>query len=56
MNMVNYKYIKGTATEMKALQEKMTPNEICSKYHLLHKSIYDWFDIDFDHFGRTTTS
>ena len=29
MNMVNYKYIKGTATEMKALQEKMTPNEIC---------------------------
>jgi len=40
---------------MKALQENMTPRQICDKYHELHKGIYEWFDIDFDHFGRTTT-
>ena len=45
----------GTATETKALEEKVTPKELCDKFHLLHKSIYDWFDIDFDFFGRTST-
>lgn len=33
----------------------MTPQEICDKYHKLHKEIYDWFGIGFDFFGRTTT-
>ena len=45
----------GAATEMKALEEKCTPQEICDKYYKLHKHIYDWFDIDCDNFGRTTT-
>ena len=45
----------GTATETKAIQEGTTPAEICAKYHEIHKKIYDWFDIDFDFFGRTTT-
>ena len=45
----------GTATETKALQEGVTPQEICDKYNKLHKQIYEWFNIDFDHFGRTTT-
>jgi len=45
----------GTATETKALQEKTSPKAICDKYHALHKQIYDWFQIDFDVFGRTTT-
>ena len=45
----------GTATETKALQEKCTPQQLCDKYHALHKAIYDWFDIDFDTFGRTST-
>ena len=45
----------GTATEVKALEEKKTPKEICDHYHVIHKQIYDWFDCDFDHFGRTTT-
>ena len=44
----------GTATETKALAEKCTPKELCDKYHALHKKIYDWFDIDFDIFGRTS--
>lgn len=45
----------GTATETKALEEKVTPKELCDKYHVIHKQVYDWFDIDFDYFGRTTT-
>ncbi|KAF7260343.1 hypothetical protein EG68_02134 [Paragonimus skrjabini miyazakii] len=45
----------GTATEAKALDEQLTPSQICDKYHRLHRNIYDWFDIRFDHFGRTTT-
>jgi len=46
----------GTATEIKALEEKLTPQELCNKYYELHKQIYDWFDIHFDKFGRTSTS
>ncbi|QFP41773.1 methionine--tRNA ligase [Borrelia miyamotoi] len=44
----------GTATETKALIEKTTPEELCNKYHEIHKSIYEWFNIKFDIFGRTT--
>ncbi|TRY62688.1 hypothetical protein TCAL_12964 [Tigriopus californicus] len=45
----------GTSTETKALKEGLTPQEICDKYHKLHADIYRWFNIAFDHFGRTTT-
>lgn len=45
----------GTATETKALEEKVSPRELCDKYHKIHKEVYDWFDIGFDYFGRTTT-
>ncbi|GAV28776.1 hypothetical protein PMKS-002251 [Pichia membranifaciens] len=45
----------GTATETKALEEKVTPFELCTKYHKIHKEVYDWFGIGFDYFGRTTT-
>jgi methionyl-tRNA synthetase len=45
----------GTATETTALKEKCTPQELCDKYHKIHKYIYEWFDIDFDYFGRTST-
>ncbi|XP_034651564.1 methionine--tRNA ligase, cytoplasmic [Drosophila subobscura] len=45
----------GTATENKALAENLTPREICDKYFELHNSIYRWFGIGFDYFGRTTT-
>ena len=31
------------------------PRELCNKYHELHKQIYDWFNISFDVFGRTST-
>eukprot|EP00123_Amoebidium_parasiticum_P001527 comp12640_c0_seq1/m.7691 comp12640_c0_seq1/g.7691 ORF comp12640_c0_seq1/g.7691 comp12640_c0_seq1/m.7691 type:complete len:681 (-) comp12640_c0_seq1:697-2739(-) len=45
----------GTATETKALEEGVTPQQICDKYYKLHAEVYQWFNISFDHFGRTTT-
>lgn len=45
----------GTATETKALEEKLTPQQICDKYFKIHDETYAWFNIDFDYFGRTTT-
>lgn len=45
----------GTATQAKAIEENMTPRQICDKYHEIHKQIYEWFNISFDIFGRTST-
>uniref|UniRef100_A0A8C5IP44 Methionine--tRNA ligase, cytoplasmic n=1 Tax=Junco hyemalis TaxID=40217 RepID=A0A8C5IP44_JUNHY len=45
----------GTATETRALQEGLSPRQLCDRYHALHADIYAWFRISFDHFGRTTT-
>ncbi|CAL9131385.1 unnamed protein product [Musa textilis] len=44
----------GTATETKAMEEKCSPKEICDKYHAIHRDVYEWFDISFDKFGRTS--
>jgi methionyl-tRNA synthetase len=45
----------GTATETKALEEGVSCQALCDKYHAIHAEVYKWFDIDFDFFGRTTT-
>lgn len=45
----------GTATETKALEEGLTPKQICDKYYTIHKKIYEWFGCSFDCFGRTST-
>ncbi len=45
----------GTATETRALEEGVTPRELCDRYHAIHAEIYRWFDIAFDKFGRTST-
>ncbi|MBU2561755.1 MAG: methionine--tRNA ligase [Nanoarchaeota archaeon] len=45
----------GTATETKALEEGLTPKQICDKYYKIHKDIYEWFGCSFDVFGRTST-
>jgi len=45
----------GTSTETKAVEEGLSNREICDKYNKLHSGIYDWFNISFDKFGRTTT-
>ncbi|PQQ21617.1 putative methionine--tRNA ligase isoform X1 [Prunus yedoensis var. nudiflora] len=45
----------GTATETKAMEEKCSPQEICDKYHAIHREVYEWFNISFEKFGRTST-
>ncbi|XP_022846941.1 probable methionine--tRNA ligase [Olea europaea var. sylvestris] len=45
----------GTATETKAMEENCSPKEICDKYHAIHKEVYEWFNISFDEFGRTSS-
>ncbi len=44
----------GTATETRALQENVSPRELCDRYHVIHRDIYEWFNIAFDKFGRTS--
>jgi len=44
----------GTATETKALEEGITPRQLCDKYYAIHKDVYAWFNISFDIFGRTS--
>lgn len=46
----------GTATETRAQADHMTPREICTKFHAIHRQVYDWFDVHFDYFGRTSTN
>ncbi len=45
----------GTATETKALEEGVSPKELCDRYHAIHTEIYEWFNIDFNKWGRTST-
>ncbi|KAF8338344.1 tRNA synthetases class I (M)-domain-containing protein [Amanita rubescens] len=45
----------GTATETQALKEGITTQQLCDKYYPIHKETYEWFDIGFDYFGRTST-
>ena len=45
----------GTASETRALQEGVSPRELCDHYHAIHRDIYKWFNIAFDYFGRTST-
>jgi methionyl-tRNA synthetase len=45
----------GTATETKAIEEGITPRELCDRYYKVHSEVYEWFNIAFDSFGRTST-
>ena len=45
----------GTATETRALEEGVSPKELCDRYYAIHDAIYRWFNISFDKFGRTST-
>ncbi|EFA06771.1 methionine--tRNA ligase, cytoplasmic [Tribolium castaneum] len=45
----------GTATETKALEEGLSCQAICDKYYAIHKDIYNWFNISFDYFGRSSS-
>ncbi|MDR1636602.1 MAG: methionine--tRNA ligase, partial [Treponema sp.] len=45
----------GTATETRAAEEGVSPQELCDRYYAVHSEIYRWFGIGFDKFGRTST-
>ncbi|MFP4568092.1 MAG: methionine--tRNA ligase [Candidatus Woesearchaeota archaeon] len=44
----------GTTTETIALKLGMTPKEATDHFYKIHKQIYDWFNCEFDCFGRTS--
>ncbi|MDR1933257.1 MAG: methionine--tRNA ligase [Spirochaetales bacterium] len=44
----------GTATETRALEEGVSPRELCDRFYAIHSDIYKWFGIAFDKFGRTS--
>lgn len=46
----------GTTTEIKAKLEGLTCEQLCDKYQALQKEIYDWFNIQFDVWGKTSTT
>jgi methionyl-tRNA synthetase len=46
----------GTATETTAREQGITPRELCNINFEEHKKIYEWFNISFDCFGRTSTN
>jgi methionyl-tRNA synthetase len=39
-------YICGTDEYGTAIQEGLTPQQICDKYHKIHSEVYQWFDIE----------
>jgi methionyl-tRNA synthetase len=45
----------GTATETQAFKERISPRALCDKYNVAHVATYEWFELSFDHFGRTST-
>ena len=45
----------GTATETASREQGITPRELCNTNFEEHKKIYEWFNISFDCFGRTST-
>ncbi|MEM4260615.1 MAG: methionine--tRNA ligase [Candidatus Woesearchaeota archaeon] len=45
----------GTTSEVKALEEGITPKQVCDKYSKIHKNIYDFFLCNFDCYGRTSS-
>jgi len=45
----------GSPTEVAAFKAKKTPKEFCDNYYKVHKKIYEWFGISYDHFSRTSS-
>lgn len=45
----------GSQTEHKALQENLTNKELCDKYRSHQMRVYEWFNLSFNVFGKTST-
>ncbi|MEE9594617.1 MAG: class I tRNA ligase family protein, partial [Candidatus Hydrothermarchaeales archaeon] len=44
----------GTPIEVAAAKLGVTPKELADKYYDIHKEIYDWLNISYDNFSRTS--
>ncbi len=44
----------GTPTEVAALELKVTTQRLTDVFYAVHKRIYDWFEISYDNFSRTS--
>jgi methionyl-tRNA synthetase len=44
----------GTPTEVAAIELKVTPKRLTDVFYSVHKTIYDWFEISYDNFSRTS--
>lgn len=44
----------GTPIEVAAESLGVSPQELCDRYYGVHKEIYDWLDISYDNFSRTS--
>lgn len=44
----------GTPIEVSAERAGVSPKELCDRYYRVHKEIYDWLDISYDNFSRTS--
>ncbi len=44
----------GTAAEIAAQKHGITPEELTDFYYKIHKKIYQWFNIKYDNFSRTS--
>ena len=44
----------GSPIEVAAFKQGITPKELCDKYYVLHKKIYDFLKISYDIFSRTS--
>ena len=44
----------GSPSEIAAEKAGITPKELCDTFYAIHKEIYEWFDISYDNFSRTS--
>ncbi len=44
----------GTPTEVAALELKVSTRRLTDVFYAVHKRIYDWFEISYDNFSRTS--
>ncbi len=44
----------GTTSEIAAQKYNITPKQLCDHFYKIHKQIYDWFEISYDNFSRTS--
>src|SRR3984893_18781642 len=44
----------GTPTEVASLELKVSTKRLTDVFYAVHKRIYDWFEISYDNFSRTS--